>query len=130
MNELIYIYKVRAKLLAWMSAAILLTACSDDDTDRWSGETDFLQIAAYTQDMVTPSSPAATRAVSYPTNYKEYDGSASIGVFMTQPPPPAPDDDKIPEKASYESLRKLLNKLLDTLPQREDPCRPLRPGNP
>ena len=83
MNELIYIYKVRAKLLAWMSAAILLTACSDDDTDRWSGETDFLQIAAYTQEMVSPSGAAATRAVSYPSNYKEYEGSSSIGVFMT-----------------------------------------------
>lgn len=83
MNELIYIYKVRAKLLAWMSAAILLTACSDDDTDRWSGETDFLQIAAYTQDMVTPSGPAATRAVSIPSNYDKYRGSSSIGVFMT-----------------------------------------------
>lgn len=83
MNELIYIYKVRAKLLAWMSAAILLTACSDDDTDRWSGETDFLQIAAYTQEMVSPSGAAATRAVTYPSKYKEYEGSSSIGVFMT-----------------------------------------------
>lgn len=82
MNDIIYIYKVRAKLLFLMSAAILLTACSDD-TDRLSDETDFLQIAAYTQDMVSVSGPAATRAVSYPSNYKEYEGSSSIGVFMT-----------------------------------------------
>lgn len=82
MNDIIYINKVRAVLLVWMSAAILLTACSDD-TDRWSDETDFLQIAAYTQDMVTLSGPAATRAVSIPPKYKEYKGSSSIGVFMT-----------------------------------------------
>ena len=37
-------------------------------------------------------------------------------------------DDKIPEKASYESLRKLLNKLLDTLPQREHEILSLRYG--
>ena len=68
MNDIIYIYKVRAKLLFLMSAAILLTACSDD-TDRLSDVTDFLQIAAYTQALVTPSGPAASRAVSYPSIY-------------------------------------------------------------
>ena len=68
-----------------MSAAFLLMACSDD-TDRWSDETDFLQIAAYTQDMITPSGPAAARGVSIPSKYKEYEGSSSIGVFMTQNP--------------------------------------------
>ena len=65
-----------------MSAAILLTACSDD-TDRLSDEMDVLQIAAYTKDMVSPSDPAATRAVSIPSKYSEYKGSSSIGVFMT-----------------------------------------------
>lgn len=85
MNDIRYIYKVRAKLLMWMSAAILLTACSDD-TDRLSDKWDFLQIAAYTKDMVSLSDSAATRAVSIPSKYKEYEGSSSIGVFMTQTP--------------------------------------------
>ena len=65
-----------------MAVAILLSACSDD-TDRLSDKWDFLQIAAYTQDMVSPSDSAATRAVTGPSGYSEYNGSASIGVFMT-----------------------------------------------
>ena len=79
------IYKVRARLLALMSVAILLTACSDD-TDRSGSlpdDTDVLQIAAYTQDLTSPSQSAATRAVTVPSGYSQYDGSASIGVFMT-----------------------------------------------
>ena len=65
-----------------MLAAILLTACSDD-TDRLSDEMAFLQITAYIQDLVSPSDPAATRAVSIPSKYSDYKGSSSIGVFMT-----------------------------------------------
>lgn len=97
----IYIYKVRAKLLLMMSVAILLSACSDD-TDRVPGETDILQIAAYTKNMNSPSLRAETRTVTYPDDYSEYKGSASIGVFMTLPP--ATDNDKIPEMTliSYE----------------------------
>ena len=79
------IYKVRARLLALMSVAILLTACSDD-TDRSGSlpdDTDVLQIAAYTQNLTSPSQSAATRAVTVPSGYSQYAGSASIGVFMT-----------------------------------------------
>ena len=85
MEYLNIIYKVRARLLALMSVAILLTACSDD-TDRSGSlpdDTDVLQIAAYTQDLTSPSQSAATRAVTVPSGYSQYDGSASIGVFMT-----------------------------------------------
>ena len=82
MNYNIFIYKVRARLLLLMAVAILLSACSDD-TDRLSDKWDSLQIAAYTQDMVSPSDSAATRAVTGPSGYSEYNGSASIGVFMT-----------------------------------------------
>lgn len=82
MKYIIFIYKVRARLLLLMAVAILLSACSDD-TDRLSDKWDFLQIAAYTQDMVSPSDSAATRAVTGPSGYSEYNGSASIGVFMT-----------------------------------------------
>ena len=85
MEYLNIIYKVRARLLALMSVAILLTACSDD-TDRSGSlpdDTDVLQIAAYTQDLTSPSQSAATRAVTVPSGYSQYAGSASIGVFMT-----------------------------------------------
>ena len=82
MKYIIFKYKVRARLLLLMAVAILLSACSDD-TDRLSDKWDFLQIAAYTQDMVSPSDSAATRAVTGPSGYSEYNGSASIGVFMT-----------------------------------------------
>lgn len=77
------IYKVRARLLALMSVAILLTACSDD-TDSLPDDSDVLQIAAYTQDLTSPSQSAATRAVTVPSGYIPYEGSASIGVFMTK----------------------------------------------
>ena len=86
MEYLNIIYKVRARLLALMSVAILLTACSDD-TDRSGSlpdDTDVLQIAAYTQDLTSPSQSAATRAVTVPSGYSQYAGSASIGVFMTK----------------------------------------------
>lgn len=101
MSEIIYINKVRAKLMVWMSAAFLLMACSDD-TDRLSDEWDFLQIAAYTKDMVSPSDFVATRAVSIPSKYTKYDGSSSIGVFMTRTP--TTDNDKSTEMTliSYE----------------------------
>ncbi len=101
----IYIYNVRVRLLLLMFAAILLTACSDDtdrvtdgngklpdgtdkvvdDPNKQAEDTDFLRIAAYIQDMVSPPWSAATRAVTVPSDYSEYKytGSASIGVFMT-----------------------------------------------
>lgn len=85
MSYSLYIDKVRARLLMLMSAVILLAACSDD-TDRLDSlpdDTDVLQIAAYTQDLTSPSQSAATRAVTVPSGYSQYDGSASIGVFMT-----------------------------------------------
>lgn len=85
MSYSLYINKVRARLLMLMSAVILLAACSDD-TDRLDSlpdDTDVLQIAAYTQDLTSPSQSAATRAVTVPSGYSQYDGSASIGVFMT-----------------------------------------------
>ena len=68
-----------------MSAVILLAACSDDTdrSDSLPDDSDVLRIAAYTQDMTSPSQPAMTRAVSIPSGYSRYDGSASIGVFMT-----------------------------------------------
>ena len=79
------IYKVRARLLMLMSAVILLAACSDDTdrSDSLSDDSDVLRIAAYTQDLTSPSQPAATRAVTVPSGYIPYEGSASIGVFMT-----------------------------------------------
>ena len=86
MRYSVYIYKVRARLLMLMSAVILLAACSSDDTDRSGSlpdDSDVLQIAAYTQDLTSPSQSAATRAVTVPSGYSSYRGSASIGVFMT-----------------------------------------------
>ena len=72
-------------LLMLMSAVILL-ACSDDTdrSDSLPDDTDVLQIAAYTHDLTSPSDSAATRAVTGPEGYSSYNGSASIGVFMTQ----------------------------------------------
>lgn len=82
MKYVMHKYEFRVRLLIWMSAVILLAACSDD-TDRLQAETDTLQIAAYTQDMTSPSWPTTTRAVTVPSGYSQYTGSASIGVFMT-----------------------------------------------
>lgn len=82
MRYMLFIYKVRARLLL-MLAVILLAACSDD-TDSLPDDSDVLQIAAYTQDLTTPSQSAATRAVTVPSGYIPYEGSASIGVFMTK----------------------------------------------
>lgn len=86
MSYSIYINKVRARLLMLMSAVILLAACSDDTdrSDSLPDDTDVLQIAAYTQDLTSPSQSAATRAVTVPSGYSQYAGSASIGVFMTK----------------------------------------------
>ena len=85
MKYMLNIDEVRTRLLVLMSAAILLMACSDD-TDRQSEETAVLQIAAYTKTMESPSWPVSTRAVSIPSGYSQYTGSASIGVFLTQTP--------------------------------------------
>lgn len=80
------IYKVRARLLMLISAVILLAACSDDTdrSDSLPDDSDVLRIAAYTQDLISPYQPAATRAVTVPSGYIPYEGSASIGVFMTK----------------------------------------------
>ena len=69
-----------------MSAVILQAACSDDTdrSDSLPDDSDVLQIAAYTHDLTSPSDSAATRAVTGPKGYSPYNGSASIGVFMTQ----------------------------------------------
>ena len=82
MKYMRYICKECAELLVLISAAILLAACSDD-TDRQPEETSILQIATYTKNMESPSWPAVTRAVSIPSDYSQYTGSASIGVFLT-----------------------------------------------
>ena len=77
--------------MLWMSAAILLAACSDDtdQSDSLPNGSNVLQIAAYTHDLTSPSASAATRAVTAPANYSQFTGSAaSIGVFMT----PATDE--------------------------------------
>ena len=85
MRYWLIIYKVRARLLLLMSAVILLAACSDDTdrSDSLSDDSDVLRIAAYTQGLTSPSQPAATRDVTVPSGYIPYEGSASIGVFMT-----------------------------------------------
>ena len=69
-----------------ISAVILLAACSDDTdrSDSLPDDSDVLRIAAYTQDLISPYQPAATRAVTVPSGYIPYEGSASIGVFMTK----------------------------------------------
>jgi len=76
----INIYKVREKLLLMVVAVLLLAACSDNDAPEIGGETDTLQLVAYHQGR-TDVSEMATRAISYPSGYSEYQGPNSIGVY-------------------------------------------------
>ena len=78
MRDYINIYKVRARLLL-MLATVLLAACSDD-SDRVDGETDVLQLVAYSQGM-TDLELMKTRGI--PSGYDEYTGPNSIGVYTT-----------------------------------------------
>jgi len=81
MRYYIYINKVRARLLLLL-IGVLLAACSDD-SDRDDGETDVVQLVAYSQGMTDLEPVAATRAI--PTGYHEYKGPSSIGVYSTRP---------------------------------------------
>ena len=62
-----------------MLATVLLAACSDD-SDRVDGETDVLQLVAYSQGM-TDLELMKTRGI--PSGYDEYTGPNSIGVYTT-----------------------------------------------
>lgn len=73
-------YKVRARLLLMVVAVLLLAACSNDDTPEIGGETDILQLVAYNQ-LRTDVSETTTRAITYPSDYSEYQGPNSIGVY-------------------------------------------------
>ena len=79
MRYCIYINKVHASLLLLL-IGVLLAACSDD-SDRDDGETDVLQLVAYSQGMTDLEPVATTRAI--PTGYHEYTGPSSIGVYST-----------------------------------------------
>lgn len=65
--------------LLLLGAATLVTSCSDD-TDATVGETDMLELVAYSQGM-TDFDLLSTRAI--PAGYTEYTGPSSIGVFTT-----------------------------------------------
>ena len=80
MRYYIYINKVRARLLLLL-IGVLLAACSDD-SDRDDGETDVVQLVAYSQGMTDLEPVATTRAI--PTGYHEYKGPSSIGVYSTR----------------------------------------------
>lgn len=80
MRYYIYINKVRARLLLLL-IGVLLAACSDD-SDRDDGETDVVQLVAYSQGMTDLEPVAATRGI--PSGYHEYTGPSSIGVYSTR----------------------------------------------
>lgn len=79
MRYYIYINKVRARLL-FLLIGVLLAACSDD-SGRDDGETDVVQLVAYSQGMTDLVPVATTRAI--PAGYHEYTGPCSIGVYST-----------------------------------------------
>jgi len=79
MRYYIYINKVHASLLLLL-IGVLLAACSDD-SDRDDGETDVVQLVAYSQGMMDLEPVATTRAI--PTGYHKYKGPSSIGVYST-----------------------------------------------
>lgn len=79
MRYYIYINKVRACFLLLL-IGVLLAACSDD-SDRDDGETDVVQLVAYSQGMTDLEPVAATRGI--PAGYHEYTGPSSIGVYST-----------------------------------------------
>lgn len=80
MRYYIYINKVRARLLLLL-IGVLLAACSDD-SDRDDGETDVVQLVAYSQGMTDLEPVAATRGI--PSGYHAYTGPSSIGVYSTR----------------------------------------------
>ena len=80
MRYYIYINKVRARLLLLL-IGVLLAACSDD-SDRDDGETDVVQLVAYSQGMTDFEPVAATRGI--PSGYHAYTGPSSIGVYSTR----------------------------------------------
>lgn len=79
MRYYIYINKVRAHLLL-LFIGVLLAACSDD-SDRDDGETDVVQLVAYSQGMTDLEPVATTRGI--PSGYHKYTGPSSIGVYST-----------------------------------------------
>ena len=79
MRDYLNINKVRASL-SLLLIGMLLTACSDD-SDRVDGETDVLQLVAFSRGMTDLEPVAATRAI--PDGYHEYLGPSSIGVYTT-----------------------------------------------
>ena len=79
MRYYIYINKVRARLLLLL-IGVLLAACSDD-SDRDDGETDVVQLVAYSQGMTDLEPVATTRGI--PSGYHKYTGPSSIGVYST-----------------------------------------------
>lgn len=80
MRYFIYINKVHASLLLLL-IGVLLAACSDD-SDRDDGETDVVQLVAYSRGMTDLEPVATTRGI--PAGYHEYTGPSSIGVYSTR----------------------------------------------
>lgn len=106
MRYYIYINKVRARLLLLL-IGVLLAACSDD-SDRDDGETDVVQLVAYSQGMTDLEPVAATRGI--PSGYHEYTGPSSIGVYSTSP-------DVAPSSVrtfSYDEVKNQWNSLVST----------------
>lgn len=106
MRYYIYINKVRARLLLLL-IGVLLAACSDD-SDRDDGETDVVQLVAYSQGMTDLEPVATTRGI--PAGYHEYTGPSSIGVYSTSP-------DVAPSSVrtfSYDEVKNQWNSLVST----------------
>lgn len=106
MRYYIYINKVRARLLLFL-IGVLLAACSDD-SDRDDGETDVVQLVAYSQGMTDLEPVAATRGI--PSGYHEYTGPCSIGVYSTRA-------DEAPSSIrtfSYDEVKNQWNSLVST----------------
>ena len=106
MRYYIYINKVRARLLLLL-IGVLLAACSDD-SDRDDGETDVVQLVAYSQGMTDLEPVATTRGI--PSGYHEYTGPSSIGVYSTSA-------DVAPSSIrtfSYDEVKNQWNSLVST----------------
>ena len=106
MRYYIYINKVHASLLLLL-IGVLLAACSDD-SDRDDGETDVLQLVAYSQGMTDLEPVATTRGI--PSGYHEYTGPSSIGVYSTRA-------DEAPSSIrtfSYDEVKNQWNSLVST----------------
>lgn len=109
-----YTYKVRAKLLLMVVAVMLFAACSDNDAPEIGGETDTLQLVAYNQ-WRTDVSETATRAITYPSGYLEYNGPNSIGVYAMPIPTEAYPNPVIPTEVrtfSYDTQNNKWNSLV------------------